>query len=156
MLEERGAGGVAEAGIVIAGMGLGGLVFTTTLKRLMAAVGTMFNIIRIGGVVAAIGFVGVAMAGSWQFETGAFVLLGFGFYAVHSSLQTQATELAPDNRGAAVALHAFFFFLGHAAGPPLYALSFGIMGQAATILTLGLIVCLGSFVLASALQQRSD
>ena len=48
---------------------------------------------------------------------------------IHNSLQTQATELAPQARGAAVALHAFFFFFGQACGPLLYRLGFEAAGQ---------------------------
>jgi predicted MFS family arabinose efflux permease len=54
---------------------------------------------------------------------------GIGFYMIHNSLQTQATELAPDARGAAVALHAFFFFLGQACGPIMYQIGFTTFGQ---------------------------
>ena len=63
----------------------------------------------------------------------AFVLVGVGFYMIHNSLQTQATELAPGNRGSAVAAHAFFFFLGQAAGPVVYGHSFAAIGPGDTI-----------------------
>lgn len=155
MLEARGAGGIAEAGLVISGMGVGGLIYTFGVKRLLDRLGGMMNLIRLGGVVAAAGYCGVALAGPWPVELAAFVLVGFGFYAVHNSLQTQATELAPDHRGAAVALHAFFFFLGHAAGPPIYGALFAVAGETATILSLAGLVSIAGFVLASALQARS-
>jgi predicted MFS family arabinose efflux permease len=38
---------------------------------------------------------------------------------MHGTLQTRATELAPQARGAAISLFAFFFFLGQATGPQL-------------------------------------
>jgi predicted MFS family arabinose efflux permease len=68
---------------------------------------------------------------------------------IHNSLQTQATELAPDARGAAVALHAFFFFLGQACGPVVYRFGFAnagllsplpILAAAATMAALGFFV----------------
>jgi predicted MFS family arabinose efflux permease len=46
----------------------------------------------------------------------AIVMLGFGYIALHTTLQTRATELAPEARGTAVALFAFFLFLGGALG----------------------------------------
>jgi len=155
MLEARGAGGIAEAGLVISGMGVGGLIYTFGVSRLLDRLGGMMNLIRLGGVVAAVGYCGVALAAPWPLELAAFVLVGFGFYAVHNSLQTQATELAPDHRGAAVALHAFFFFLGHAAGPPIYGALFAVAGETVTILSLAGLVSVAGFVLASALQARS-
>ena len=42
-----------------------------------------------------------------------------GYYTMHGTLQTRATELAPEARGTAVSLFAFFFFMGQATGPQL-------------------------------------
>ena len=154
LLEQRGAGTIAEAGIVLAFMGVGGLLFTVTVRRLLKHLGGMLNLIRLGGVIGSLGYCGIAMQGSWPFEAGAFLLVGLGFYSVHNSLQTLATELAPDHRGSAVALHAFFFFLGHAAGPPIYSLAFSAIGVSATIFTAAAICAVGGFVLAAALNAR--
>jgi predicted MFS family arabinose efflux permease len=41
---------------------------------------------------------------------------GLGFYMLHNTLQTNATQMAPERRGAAVALFAALFFLGQSAG----------------------------------------
>lgn len=155
LMEARGAGGIAQAGIVLASMGIGGLVFTFAVKRLLRRLGGMHNLIRLGGVIAAIGYCGVAAQGSWPFEAAAFLLVGLGFYSVHNSLQTLATELAPEHRGSAVALHAFFFFLGNAAGPPIYSLGFGLLGVSPMILISAAVVATGGFVLAAALRTGS-
>ncbi len=154
MMLARGAGGIAEAGLAIAGMGVGGIICTLFVKRLLSWLGGMNGLIRLGGGLALLGFLGVAMAGSWWFEAIAFVLIGCGFYGVHSSIQTQATELAPMHRGAAVALHAFFFFLGHAAGPPIYGGLFALFGEQAVIVAAGFAACLGSLWLAAQFQRR--
>ena len=153
LLEQRGAGGVREAGFVLAGMGLGGVLYTVAVPLLLRLLGNMFNLIRMGGILAAIGYGGVALAGPWWIEMVAFAILGFGFYCIHNSLQTQATELAPKNRGAAVSLHAFFFFLGHAAGPPLYAVALGTAGAWLTLSSLVVIVPLLALLLAWSLQR---
>lgn len=155
LMEQRGAGGLAEAGIVIAGMGIGGLVYTVTVKRILRRVGDMYTLIRLGGFIVLAGYIGIAFQGPWPLEFAAFLLVGFGFYGVHNSLQTQATELAPGHRGAAMALHAFFFFLGHAAGPPLYAGLFHLIGPSATILVFGGLAAAGALVLASLLSSRA-
>ena len=47
-------------------------------------------------------------------------MLGFGYIALHTTLQTRATELAPEARGTAVALFAFFLFLGGALGSAIF------------------------------------
>ncbi len=50
----------------------------------------------------------------------AILMLGFGYIALHTTLQTRATELVPEARGTAVALFAFFLFLGGALGSALF------------------------------------
>jgi predicted MFS family arabinose efflux permease len=153
LLEQKGAGGVREAGFVIAGMGIGGLLFTFSVRAMLLRLRGQTNLIRAGGLVAAVGLVLVAAAPTWPAEMAAFVVIGCGFYMLHNSLQTQATELAPDNRGAAVALHAFFFFLGQAAGPIVFALGLATVGAAPSILIAALTMALLGFAVASALKR---
>lgn len=153
LLEARDAGGIREAGFILGGMGVGGLIYAATVRGLLRRLGDMFTLIRVGGVLVGLGFLGMAAAAPWGLQALAFVLIGFGFYSIHSSLQTQATELAPDNRGAAVSLHAFFFFLGHAAGPPLYALAIGVAGSTTTLLAAAAITPCLALLLAGTLGQ---
>ena len=153
LLEAREAGGVREAGFIIAGMGVGGLIYAATVKSLLQRLGDMFSLMRLGGMLAGTGFVGVALSAPWWPAALAFVLIGFGFFSVHNSLQTQATELAPDHRGSAVSLHAFFFFLGQAAGVPLYRLLLGSLGATTTLLMAALVLSGLSLVLATLLSR---
>ena len=143
LLEARGAGGIREAGFVMAGMGLGGILFGILVKPMLKVLGGQLNLIRAGGVAAGTGLLGYTIGGTWPPEAAAFMLTGLGFYMIHNSLQTQATELAPDARGAAVALHAFFFFFGQACGPVLYRLGFEAAGQLSP-----LPITLAAFVMA--------
>lgn len=129
ILENRGAGGLREAGYILAGLGLGGILFTVLVTQMLRAFGGQMNMIRAGGVVAGLGLAGYALSPTWPLAMAAFAVAGLGFYMVHNSLQTQATELAPEARGAAVALHAFFFFLGQACGPVFYRFGFASFGQ---------------------------
>jgi predicted MFS family arabinose efflux permease len=48
------------------------------------------------------------------------VLLGFGYVALHTTLQTRATEVTPEARGTALALFAFCLFLGGSVGSALF------------------------------------
>jgi len=153
LLAARGAGGIFEAGLVLAGMAIGGLVYTQIAARFIGRMGGISNLVRLGGVLAAIGYLGIATQGSWPLEMAAFMLLGFGFYSIHNSLQTQATELAPQHRGAAVALHAFFFFLGQSVGPLFYAAAFDIAPPQPVIATVGVVAFGLSMVLAHALSR---
>lgn len=153
MLEARGAGSVREAGFIAAAAGLGGIVYTLSVRAVLAWIGGQFNMIRLGGALSAAGFILAALSPTWPLEAAAFVVLGFGFYMIHNSLQTQATELVPDARGAAVSLHAFSFFIGQATGPPLYAAGITLFGPVATLVAAGLAVAVMAIVLASTLSR---
>jgi hypothetical protein len=52
-----------------------------------------------------------------------------------------------------VSLHAFFFFLGHAAGPVLYQLGMRSLGAKATILVSALVMSGLGFVVATLLTR---
>jgi predicted MFS family arabinose efflux permease len=153
LLEASGKGSVQEAGFVLAGLGVGGLLFGVLVKLLLKHLGGQMNMIRAGGVVAACGFVGYALNADWKPQMASFVLIGLGFYMIHNSLQTQATELAPGERGAAVSLHAFFFFLGHATGPVLYRLGMHNLGAQNTVLASALVMSGLGFVVAMLLTR---
>ena len=56
------------------------------------------------------------------------VVLGFGFFLLHNSVQTEVTELAPSARASAFSLHAFSFFMGQALGPIVYGVMLPILG----------------------------
>jgi predicted MFS family arabinose efflux permease len=91
------------------------------------------GLMRWGGLVCAAGLASLALLDPWPAKFVAFVAVGLGFYMIHNSIQTQVTELAPEARGASVALHAFCFFLGQATGPVLYGLGIGTIGAEATV-----------------------
>lgn len=154
LLEQRGAGGLREAGFVLAGFGIGGFLYTALVGSMLPRLGLM-RLIRWGAYVCGIGFAGLAFGGSWPLEALAFVVVGVGFYMIHNSLQTQATELAPGARGAAVAAHAFFFFLGQAAGPIVYGLALPSLGAVPTLLAAGAIMALLGVVTARGLLRLS-
>ena len=155
MLAARDAGGVAEAGIVLAGISIGGLLYTRFGERLTIRIGGTANLIRFGALLVALGFFGVAGQMSWPLEMAAFVVLGIGYYSIHISLQTLATELAPDFRGAAVALFAFCYFIGMAVGPIFYAGAFYIAPPAPVISICGLIASILALALATVFKSRS-
>src|SRR3712207_1034707 len=81
-----------------------------------------------GGGLAALGLVGVGLDVPWGAQMASMVLLGFGFFLLHNSVQTEVTELAPSARASSFSLHAFNFFLGQALGPMVYGLALSVVG----------------------------
>jgi predicted MFS family arabinose efflux permease len=107
-----------------------------------------------GGVFAALALAIVSFNPFWPVQVAAFTLLGLGFYTMHASIQMQATELSHTARGAAMSLHAFFFFVGHASGPVLYGLGFVSLGSAVTLALAAMIAMAIGIVTARLLRER--
>jgi predicted MFS family arabinose efflux permease len=133
LLEARGAGGPSEAGIIIAGFAAGGILYSALVAVLLRTLGLAWMLVA-AGAFGAFGFAGIAVAGHWSVDAIAMVALGLSFYMLHNSFQTQVTEVAPQARGSAVALHAFSFFCGQAIGPVSLGFGFAVIGQAPTLL----------------------
>ncbi|HVX98562.1 MAG TPA: MFS transporter [Pseudorhodoplanes sp.] len=134
------------AGLVVAGFPVGGVILSVVMPALLAAFGQR-GLMRLGGALVACALLLFAWAWWWPFELAAFVVLGFGFYMIHTGIQVFATELAPGARASAVALHAMFFFLGQGSGPVLYGFAIGKAGVTATIaIAAVLMVGLGLFL----------
>jgi predicted MFS family arabinose efflux permease len=156
LLISKGAGGVKEAGFVIGGVAAGGALFSLFSRPLLAAFGQR-GLMTTGGVLALLGYCAVTAAPSWPLEALAFLAIGSGFYMLHSALQTEATELSPQARGSAVALHAFFFFAGQALGPIIYGVLLPLLGTTPTVLLAGVImfaVCAGSAFLLTRIEAQ--
>jgi len=133
LLEARGAGGPSEAGIIIAGFAAGGILYSALVAVLLRTLGLAWMLVA-AGAFGAFGFAGIAVAGHWSVDAIAMVALGLSFYMLHNSFQTQVTEVEPQARGSAVALHAFSFFCGQAIGPVSLGFGFAVIGQAPTLL----------------------
>jgi predicted MFS family arabinose efflux permease len=127
LLEGRGAGGVREAGFVVAGLGIGGIVFSVAAGPLIHRL-PRATIMRAGGFVIFAGLVAAGSSPTWPLEMAAFTATGLGFYMLHTGLQTEVTEVMPAARGSAVALHAFFLFFGMAIGPIAWGAALAWLG----------------------------
>jgi predicted MFS family arabinose efflux permease len=133
LFAERGQGGTQEAGFAIAAYALGGFAFAALAPGLLRRFGQSGTIV-LGGVVCGSGLAALALAPSAWMGIAACLVLGLGFYMIHSAIQTRVTEVAPQARGSAVALHAFCFFLGQSLGPVLMGAGRAALGTDAALL----------------------
>jgi predicted MFS family arabinose efflux permease len=95
--------------------GMGGLVFAFASRPLLSRFGEL-GLIRTGGVVLLVMMGIVALAPPLAIVAPACLAMGLGFYMLHNTLQINATQMAPERRGAAVAAFALSYFLGQALG----------------------------------------
>jgi len=150
-LTDRFGVGYSTAGVMLAGFGIGGLVYSFSVKKLFTRIGDL-GILLLGGILLSAGFIAIGLIPNWQSFIPLVILLGMGFYTMHGTLQTRATEMAPEARGAAISLFAFAFFMGQSAGPLVLGRILESRGYPAAFITAGI----GLFVvvvLARALFQ---
>lgn len=101
-------------GIMLSFFGLGGLVYILAVRRLVRTLGER-GLVVFGGLFILLGLASLPLSPLVLIPvTQAF--LGLGLYMLHNTLQTNATQMAPEARGLAVSTFANGLFLGQAAG----------------------------------------
>jgi predicted MFS family arabinose efflux permease len=108
-----------EVGVLLASYGAATLVGGMSLVRIRSRL-PEHHLAALGGGLKGGSYLLMSASDSLPLFALAIVMLGFGYIALHTTLQTRATELAPEARGTAVALFAFFLFLGGAVGAALF------------------------------------
>ena len=151
LLHTEGETRASIAGVVIAGFGIGGVIYTLLVSRLLS-LGEQ-RLMATGGMTMAFCLIVIALRAPWQAEFANFILLGFGFYLLHGCIQVYVTELAPAARGSATAAHSFFFFLGQAVGPVVYGIGLHSMGIIPVLLTGSLVLATTGWLCALRMQR---
>ncbi len=123
-------------GLILTGYGVGGMLYTSTARVLIRRLGER-GLVAGGGVLGAAGFFGFVLAPHWGATLACAIALGISFYMIHNTVQTKATEVAPDARGSAVALYATSWALGQALGVGAVGLAVAAVGYAPAIMACG-------------------
>lgn len=144
-----------RAGAIMALYGVGGVLYALASRPMIRRLGEKGLSVG-GGLLLGAGMALLALAASSAWAMPACLLCGAGFYMLHSTLQTHATQMLPQVRGTAVSLFVVCLFWGQSAGIALGAVVVDlasarwIFGVAAVVLPL-----LGA-AFARALQRRSS
>lgn len=109
---------LSVAGLLVMLFAGGGLVFAINSKVLVQRLGEV-GLALWGSVLMTIGLLLLAFTPVVMLAPPALLLAGVGFYMLHNTLQTNATQMAPAVRGSAVAIFASCFYLGQSAGVAL-------------------------------------
>jgi predicted MFS family arabinose efflux permease len=112
---------LSTVGALVMGFAGGGLVFALGARVLVAQMGEVW-LVRAGSWLMAAALATIAFAPAWGWAVPACMVMGLGFYMLHNTLQTNATQMAPERRGTAVAAFACSFFLGQSVGVGLAGL----------------------------------
>lgn len=151
-LHERFALDYALVGLLLGCMGLGGLTYALTVRRMLRALGER-GLALLGGLIGTFGFCVVAVGGLAAMAP-AIMLLGLGIHMLHNTLQTHATQMAPGARGLAVSTFANVLFLGQAAGVWLCGRLLEVVGFAPVFIVAGGALAILGGVFARLLGRR--
>jgi predicted MFS family arabinose efflux permease len=131
------------AGSLVMLFGFGGLVYALAVGRLVQRLGEV-GLIRRGGVLLAVSLLVTGLGPTWWWAIPGCLVAGLGFYMLHNTLQMNATQMAPERRGAAVAAFASCYYLGQSVGVSVAGLLVERVGTGSVIAT----GAIGLFILA--------
>lgn len=139
------------AGTLVMLFGMGGLLFAARSRQFVALLGET-GLSRYGALLMSVSLLVIAYAPAWGWAAPACFCYGLGFYMLHNTLQINATQMAPERRGAAVAAFASCFFLGQSAGVAAGSALLTFVSTRHLLSTAGICVLLIGFYFA---QQRA-
>ncbi|HEX7052724.1 MAG TPA: MFS transporter [Burkholderiales bacterium] len=124
-------------GLILAGYGVGGLLFSSLVRWLARTLGERRMMVA-GGVIGALFFTLFSLIPSWEAVAPLTIVLGVSFYLIHNPVQTRATEVAPDARGATMALYSCAWAGGQALGAAAMGIAVAYAGYTPMIIAFGL------------------
>ena len=146
---------LSKAGLALVAYALGGAVFAVFARQIVRALGEVR--LALGGTLM---LTGGCLVVAWSPHAGVAALgclvAGLGFYALHNTLQTNATQMAPERRGAAMALFASLFFLGQSVGIAIAGALVERFGSTAVIVGAGIAVIPVGITFAHLRRARAD
>jgi predicted MFS family arabinose efflux permease len=139
-LHERFGLSYAAVGSLLACFGVGAFVYTRLAPRLLRRLGEG-GMVLAGGAMMTGALVLSVTTPFWQPFVLVQLMLGMGFFTLHSVLQAHATEILPQARATAVATFACLLFLGQSVGALAMGFLIGWFGYqtAFTVDALGII-----------------
>ena len=154
-LKERFGLSYLLIGGMLAGFGLGGVIYSLMVKWLLARLHEK-DFVRLGGALMFICMTVLPLLPWWQAAIPVFIVAGFGFYMFHNTLQTRATEMAPQTRGTAIAVFAFCLFMGQAGGVAVCGIAIRLLDYGWTFVISGAgLVLLGIWFAVRIAAHRS-
>ena len=103
------------SGSLVMLFGAGGFLFALASGVLVQRLGEV-RLAASGACLMGLGLLLVALGPHWWWAVPGCFLAGLGFYMMHNTLQINATQMAPERRGAAVSAFASCFFIAQSAG----------------------------------------
>ena len=126
-LHQRFGLSFSAVGLIVGAFAIGGLLYASTVAQLVNLLGQRGLAIG-GGLLCGIAYIMLATGAAWWLAPIAVTMIGLGFYALHNTLQTNATQMTPQARGTAVAIFSAVIYLAQTGGVAVGALVFDRLG----------------------------
>ena len=141
-------------GLFVGAFAVGGLIYSLSVKRLVARFGQV-GLAALGGALLAAAYVTLAFEPVVWTAPLAIMAIGLGFYMLHNTLQTNATQMTPEARGTAVSIFSASLYLGQTAGVAVNSVIFDrYTAVPVFLISAGLLLALGLWF-AWQLKQRA-
>jgi predicted MFS family arabinose efflux permease len=141
-------------GLIIGTFGIGGLLYAASVQQLVTRLGQP-GLAIFGGALLGLAYVTLAIGAAWWLAPVAVATIGLGFYALHNTMQTNATQMTPEARGTAVGVFSSAIYLGQTAGVAAGALVFDRFGAVPLFAATAIVLPLLAGWFASKLRRRS-
>lgn len=133
---------------------VGGLAYAFTARHIVARLGE-WRMVLAGGWLMGFGFLAWWIS-AWPLLAGPIALVvGFGTFLYHNTLQTHATQMSPAARGTSVAVFASFLFTGQALGVTAAGYVVDHFGFAPVLLSAAIALPIAGWGFAHALRRRA-
>jgi predicted MFS family arabinose efflux permease len=120
-LHQRFGLGFTAIGLIVGTFGIGGLIYAGSVQQFVNLLGQS-GLAIFGGVLLGLAYLALAIGAAWWLAPIAVTAIGLGFYALHNTMQTNATQMTPEARGTAVAVFSSAIYLGQTVGVVVAAL----------------------------------
>jgi MFS transporter, YNFM family, putative membrane transport protein len=141
-------------GLFVGTFAIGGLIYSLSVGRLMARFGQI-GLSAIGGAMLAAAYVTLAFEPVVWIAPVAIAAIGLGFYMLHNTLQTNATQMTPEARGTAVAIFSSSLYMGQTAGVAAGGFIFDRFTAVPVFLTAAVLLLAQGFWFSRQLTKRA-
>ena len=141
-------------GIVVGTFGVGGLIYAASVTQLVGRLGQT-GLALYGSVLLGLAYLMLALAPTPWIAPIAVTAIGLGFYMLHNTLQTNATQMSPEARSTAVALFSAAVYLGQTLGVALFAPAIDHIGGPPVFIIVAVLLPLLGWWFATRLRRRA-
>jgi predicted MFS family arabinose efflux permease len=152
-LRDRFGLSYTRIGLIIGAFAVGGLIYAALVKQFVGRFGQT-GLAAGGGMVIGIAYIALIAAPSALIAPVAVTFIGLGFYMLHNTLQTNATQMSPEARGTAVGLFSAALYLGQTFGVAAAAPVVDRYGAAPIFIIAGAAVLAVGLVFSMKLKKR--